>query len=806
MMKITYKLSYFAIVLLTFLFQKEGIAQEIPVDDKVVIINEQTINSDKLELCPAFYKDGIVFISTNNVGTKKKKDKNLKADATSLLVSRRGPESFLTKPEIFSTELTSEYNDGPITFDRGQEMIYFSTNYTEKAKDGQRKQKICSAMQKDGKWGDVKVLNFNSIESDAVHPSISIDGTRLYFASNRPDGYGGLDIYVCTKTGEDWGEPVNLGSKVNTDKNDYFPFIHADGTLYFASNGRGGAGGMDIFYAKPDPKTKFSTPKNLGRPFNSENDDFGLIVDLESKNGYFTSNRTGGKGQDDIYGFSTSGVIGKDEEIVTKKDKKVVMYVVDKLNSNEVGGAEVKFMNISGLSIGDIVTDNNGNIISLSTKDSVDVLKLANSNKTSMQITDKEGKTEINVTEGDYLLSINKPGYQPKQVMFTATDERDEMLVLLEKVKAEEGIPMVCTLKNNRGTPIPGATVTLKNEDTGETQIITSDENGKLKYYVKPKTNYSINATKNNYVSGKTKFNTKDIADNKQELPIAIKMEEVESPLAEGKVFELKNVYYNYNDASLRNDARQDLDILVNIMNAYPELEIELSSHTDSRGTSVYNQTLSQNRAKSAATYLVEHGINANRIKAVGYGESRLRNKCADGVTCSEAEHKINRRTEVRITKGASNANIVVKDDYPTSLESDFNAAPITNTTTSNNGNTNQNTDTFIENNGKKTKPTKTTKTNDSVVVTDGSSVENANPTPQTSGEYWVVAGSFESGANAEKQLSDLKRKNVEGVEITFATDIKFYRVVTLKTNSLADAKSQVRMLKSKGFPSFIKN
>jgi uncharacterized protein YlaI len=241
-------------------------------------------------------------------------------------------------------------------------------------------------------------------------------------------------------------------------------------------------------------------------------------------------------------------------------------------------------------------------------------------------------------------------------------------------------------------------------------------------------------------------------------------------------------------------------------MNAYPEIEIELSSHTDSRGTSVYNQTLSQNRAKSAATYLVEHGISANRIKAVGYGESRLRNKCADGVTCTEAEHKINRRTEVRITKGASNANIVVKDDYPTVNESDFNTAPITNVDNTNSGNSGQNTDTFIE-------PTKTTKqtkpvkeTSSPFVITDGTSGATANPTPQMRGEYWVVAGSFESGSNAEKQLSDLKRKNVEGAEITFATDIKFYRVVTLKTNSLADAKSQVRMLKGKGIPSFIKN
>ena len=771
-------------------------AQEIPVDDKVVIVNEQTINSDKLEFCPAFYKDGIVFISTNNGGTKKKKDKKLKDLAVSILVSRRGPSSFLTKPEVFSSELSSEYNDGPITFDSRQEQIFFSTNNKEKAKDGNFKQKICTATFTDGKWGAVSALPFNNIESDFIHPTISIDGSKLYFASNKPNGFGAFDIYVSQKNGEVWGEPINLGPKVNSDKNDVFPFTHSNGNLFFASDGRGGAGGLDIFYTKTDEKSVYANPKNLGRPFNSENDDFGFILDLESKNGYFSSSRSGGKGQDDIYSFTTSDVIAKDEEMV-KKPKKVILYVVDKINSNEIGAADVKFLNISGLSLGDIVTDNNGNIISLATKNNVDVLAMANSNSTNKLVTDKEGKAEIKVMEGDYLLSVNKAGYQPKQVMFTAADERDEMLILLEKITG--GIPMVMTLKNNRGNPIPGASVTLKNDDTGETQVITSDENGKLKYYVKPNTNYSVSANKNNYTTGKSKFNTNGLsAESPQELPVNVSMEEVESPLAEGKVFELKNVYYNYNDASIRQDASKDLDALVSILNAYPEIEIELSSHTDSRGSTEYNQKLSQNRAISAATYLTQKGINANRIKAIGYGESKLRNKCTDGATCTEAEHKINRRTEVRITKGPSNANIVVKDDYP-GFEN-TNVADVASSST-NLLDVTPKTPTKVDAPIKTPKKTQPTTTTEPVKVENPTKVAN-----QSNGEIWVVSGSFESANNAQKQLSDLQKKNISGAEVVFADDIKFYRVVALRTNSLADAKAKVKELKAKGVPSFIKN
>jgi peptidoglycan-associated lipoprotein len=124
--------------------------------------------------------------------------------------------------------------------------------------------------------------------------------------------------------------------------------------------------------------------------------------------------------------------------------------------------------------------------------------------------------------------------------------------------------------------------------------------------------------------------------------------------IKEGVSFKLNNVYYNYNDAAIRPDAAKDLDALYVVMTKYPDMEVELSSHTDARGTPEYNLALSQRRAESAVQYLVRKGIDSQRITAIGYGESQLKNHCASGVHCSETAHKINRRTEVKIIKSGS--------------------------------------------------------------------------------------------------------------------------------------------------------
>ncbi len=121
--------------------------------------------------------------------------------------------------------------------------------------------------------------------------------------------------------------------------------------------------------------------------------------------------------------------------------------------------------------------------------------------------------------------------------------------------------------------------------------------------------------------------------------------------IREGSVIVLEDIYYDFNKFTIREDQASDLEALAQLMKAYPEMEVELGAHTDSRGTREYNLGLSLKRAESAKAFLVRRGIRPNRIKAYGYGETRLRNQCSDGVRCSDAEHQYNRRTEVKVIK-----------------------------------------------------------------------------------------------------------------------------------------------------------
>ena len=282
--------------------------------DPIIITNETEINSIFQEYSPAFYQNGLVFIASNPaVNTDKKEDDNTGKATTSLFFAARNDKGSLQKPLTFAEELTTKFYDGPLSFSKDGNTIYFTrTNLRRgkpiKAKDGLVKLKIYAATKKDNKWDNIFELPFNNAEYDCAHPSVSNDGRRLYFSSNRPGGFGGMDLYVSTLINGKWSDPVNLGPKVNTDKNEIFPFIHADGKVYFASNGHKGVGNLDIFSTmKTD--TGWLKPLNLPEPINSRSDDFGLIVSADKKSGYFSSNRASGKGDDDIFNFmATEGI------------------------------------------------------------------------------------------------------------------------------------------------------------------------------------------------------------------------------------------------------------------------------------------------------------------------------------------------------------------------------------------------------------------------------------------------------------------------------------------------------------------
>ena len=725
----------------------------------VELMNESTINTDQLEFSPTFYEDGIIFISNKPVKDKEIVDKRIDKNVMSIFIARRGLDGVLKPSEPFSFELTSKLHEGPLCFDKTADNVYFTRNNiikgrVENAKDGYTKLGIYTSEKVAGKWSEVRELPFNNREYDFCHPSISIDGEKIFFSSNRPGGYGGMDLYYSQKINGKWSEPVNLGPTINTEKNEAFPFIHADGTLFFASNKSGGKGGFDLYFAKSKADDLWQDPVAMSNDFNSETDDFGLIVDLDLKNGYFTSGKSGGKGLDDIYSFHTDGKITEPQES-GKPGEEIMFFTADKVTGSELEGADISVMSTDDLS--SVVTDENGNVISLGNGKMTPV-------EATVEGTDAEGKRKLKLAKDkNYVVTVKKPGYKTKQFVVKKNDQRKEMMTLLEK--ADDCITVNGFVMGSKKNPLPGATVLIKDNASGETQTYTTDLKGNFNFCLTCNKDYTITASNDNYISASTTVSTKDKECKPSTIVSAnLVLSTLGAPehLTEGSTFELKNIYYNFNDATLRPDGKKDLDVLASLMKRYPTMEIELGSHTDSRGSAEYNKNLSQKRADNVVTYLVSKGIDKKRVTAMGYGESKLRNQCADGVKCSEFDHQLNRRTEVKITKAPSDEDI----DLPEFLsEKNLIGGGLGST---------------------------------GVIATLYNSMDNLK------GDFAIIAGSFENESNAKKQVEILAKNGFDGATIVKPENFRFNRVVVERVATIKEARALVVKLKNKGLPSFL--
>ncbi len=505
------------------------------IESRNIIIVPVNFNSDKLDFSPTFWgEDKIIFAS--NRKESKKKDAWTADNYVDLFYVEKDSAANFTKVKSFSNNINSVFHEGPAAIDVKNNVMYVTRNDFIKKKrgyDGKKntRLKIYKTTVENEEWSKLTALKFNSSEYSCCHPALSPDGKTMVFASDMPEGFGGMDLYITHWDGTEWSKPKNLGREINTAGEEIFPFIHEGGDLYFSSNMRIGIGGLDIFVAKRKDKDKWADPVNVGAPLNSPRDDFGLILRKDKKTGYFTSNRNGE--HDDIYSF------------IDSEQKKGQEYICGKV--------------------------------------------------------------------------INK--------------------------------------KYN--VPLADAVVNLYNKCSGEVSTVNTDLKGLFTFPMNMECEYAVVANKQNFIQNGHYFSTVDTSYSTECIEMTIPLifkEEIIPKIAEsekikvGDVFDFYNVYFDFDEYAIIKEASWDLDSLLNILRKHPDMKGELSAHTDSRGTYDYNIKLSENRAKSAKAYLVEHGIDPNRITTKGYGETRLKNECADGVECSELEHQLNRRVEFKVT------------------------------------------------------------------------------------------------------------------------------------------------------------
>lgn len=569
----------------------KGFYNDLKQDKGYWAIKNLDFNTSDEDFSPVFYKNQVVF-STTRQGIEPIKRKwawnNLPfldlyvADIDSGSLEFKSFEQF---------NFNKKFHEGTVAFNKaGDYMIFTSNNYKKPSSDGVYKLDMFYSVYENNKWQKPKPMPFNSPEYSVGHPTLSDDGNVLFFSSDMPGGIGGVDIYVATKNSDGtWSQPSNLGSGVNTEANEMFPFIHKDGYLFFASNGRPGLGGLDLFIAQKNGTT-FSEAQNLGYPVNTNFDDFAMIFNDDLTKGYFSSNRIDGKGNDDIYSF---------ELLTPFFSKKIIEGIAKDDDGNILAEVKVELF------------DSDGNVINTIT-------------------TNTDGEFEFTVdADKTFTLTGKKTDYKDDaKVVSTRTPEpKVETELILSRVPNFFFLGLVQDFDSK--DPIDDVTIVLKNSTITHTYNLTSDNIGKFTSDIfgaelDATHEYEISVKKDGYIPYNETFSVYYDHEGQYDINDYLKVELHKLNVGDdiAKALNVQPIYFDLSKWNIRPDAAIELDKIVKVMNDYPTLVIELGSHTDSRGSDASNQTLSQKRATSSADYIKQRITNPNRITGKGYGET----------------------------------------------------------------------------------------------------------------------------------------------------------------------------------------
>jgi len=493
-------------------------------------LNNASVNTENSEYGTAFYGDKIVFAGATDARKAKRGVSQWTGESFYDLYEAEHFDQKLGSRKPFSSSINTQFNESTPVFTKDGNTMYFTRNNYVNRKLGSDIEntillKILRATKdKNGNWGNIVEVPFNSDQYNVAHPALSSDEKYLYFASDMPGSFGNSDIFRVEILGDNqYGTPENLGNIINTAGRESFPYISKDNVLYYSSDGIPGLGGLDIFAVKFNADGSTSKPVNIGMPGNSADDDFCFVFNSDSKIGFLTSNRPGGKGKDDIYSFH------EDKPLLFSCQKNIKGIVKDAKTKAVIANAKV------------ILSD-----------------------KVMKEVGKDQSKTDgtftfekVNCNDSHYYLRGEKEKYETAEVNVTV----------------------------------------------GKDEVV-----------------YEI------------LLNPREVA--------------IKKGMDLAKVFEIKEIKFDYNKADIRSDAAVELTKIVEVMREYPKMKIDIRSHTDSRGADSYNLKLSDRRAKATLEWIVKQGIDRKRLKAKGYGETRLVNGCSNGVPCTEEEHQENRRSE----------------------------------------------------------------------------------------------------------------------------------------------------------------
>lgn len=557
----------------------------------------------------------------------------------------------------FATEVMTKYSDGPATFSNDLKTMYFTT-VNEKSMEEQdvntKKLQISSAVLKQGKWEPVELFKYNNSKYNVAHAALKNDGSILVFSSDMPGGKGKMDLYYCLlQKDSTWSAPVNI-AVLNSSENEIFPTFDASNNLYFASNGLPGLGGLDVFISK-NKDTVFSVAVNLNAPINSVFDDFSLSTDNNLKSGFISTNRFGTTERDDVAFFSkkssqvnttnTSAAKTTDAETAKPIDTETAKPI--DITSTEITDIKPKSPITAGakpiikIKVLDKYTSIPLPYVSVNLKDDANGLVFSGLTDTLGNLTIEEMPADNYRVQGvlndvtTTIAAISKDEFSKPLIEKTIT-HNDPRFTL-------SGI----AINTLNGPPVAGVAVVCTDTLSGKSKTVITNADGKFFFQLEQSRDYKVIGEKPGWLSSEAIYETTRGLDRSKDLYVKIKLS-IQQPTTDD-IIRLDKIYYDFDKCDIKPRAAEELNRLVKLMNDYPDMIIELSSHTDCRGTVPYNISLSQCRADAAVVYIIGKGILKSRITAKGYGESKLVNECADGVECSEEKHQQNRRTEIKI-------------------------------------------------------------------------------------------------------------------------------------------------------------
>ncbi len=365
-------------------------------------IENASINTMFVDFGVTFYKNNIVFSSSRDtlIFNNNLHQWNNEAFLDLFITAYDSVTKSFATTKKFDRKLNSRFHESTAVFSKDGNTMYFTRNNFEQGnfgrdQKGTNRLKIFRSNKNDqGSWDTPQSVPFNSDEYSVAHPALSTDGKTLYFSSDMPGGKGASDLYqVAIKGDGSFGTPVNLGDRINTEGKETFPFVSENNDLYFSSDGHIGLGGLDVFVTKLEPTNKEEELAiNIGKPINGPKDDFAFIINDTSKRGYFSSNRDGGKGKDDIYSLVQL------EDIKTFCEITITGVVKDSETDEIISGAKVTIYDeennvIEVIEVGDDGVYTSSNKIECSSKYFIRIEKLDYSTAEMLITTPDETQT-----------------------------------------------------------------------------------------------------------------------------------------------------------------------------------------------------------------------------------------------------------------------------------------------------------------------------------------------------------------------------------------------------------------------------